>query len=196
MYAQLLSFTDVADIDDAVRFISEKMLPILRSQSGYRWLGVNTDRDAGLLSALTLWDTQSDRDAGETAVAQVLEEARFLVSAGLAVNDFEQATRETVHEPAVGNSLIVVPISMDPSDVDENVKHFQTEHLPQTRSAPGFCDLRQLINRNTGRGVVGYVWQDEQSMRAYWASCRPPAAPRPITLGEPSFRQIAFIDAK
>ena len=193
MHAGILTFTNVDDIDGAVRFLSDKALPILRAQRGYRGVTASADRSSGLFANLSLWDTEADRDASETALAPTREEARHLVSPHLILENYEVTTEELVTAPAVGLALMVTPISIDPAAVDDEIAFFQSQVVPGTRQADGFCGLRQCINRRTGNGLVGSAWRDEHAMHTYWANCHR-AEGRPVTLGEPSFRELVFVD--
>jgi hypothetical protein len=54
-----------------------------------------------------------------------------------------------------------------------------------------------MINRQTGAGIVGSVWTDEDAMRAAGESAiarRPEAVARGVHFGETSYREIVLID--
>lgn len=92
---------------------------------------------------------------------------------------------------------MVTHFSMDPAKVDENVEFFENVVAPDIAANPGFRALRNMVNAQTGEGMVGAVWDDEASMQAAaWAAMtrRPDAATRGVNLGEPSYREIVFTD--
>jgi heme-degrading monooxygenase HmoA len=94
---------------------------------------------------------------------------------------------------------MVTRISMDPAAIDDNIEFFKREVAPQIKAAPGFRALRNMINRQSGDGMVGSAWDDEESMRAAAAEAqarRPDAARRGVTLGDPSYRQVVLTDLK
>ena len=194
MYARILTFTNVDDIEDGLRFLTDKVAPVERTQPGYRGLTASVERSTGLLSCLSLWATEADRDASEVALAPIREEARHLITPQQTLENFEVTTVEMITPPQVGLALLVAPITMDPAAVDANTAFFETHVVPQTRTEEGFCGLRQYVNRRTGQGVVGSAWRDETSMRAHASSCRAEPGPRPVTIGEPSFRELVFVD--
>jgi heme-degrading monooxygenase HmoA len=86
---------------------------------------------------------------------------------------------------------------MDPAKIDENVDFFKREVVPQIKASPGFRALRNMINRQTGEGMVGTVWTDNASMEAAAEAAearRQQAAQQRVTFGEQSRREIVFAD--
>ena len=54
-----------------------------------------------------------------------------------------------------------------------------------------------MIDPETGNGIVGSVWDDEQSMQAAADAAmarRPDATARGVNFGETSFREILLFD--
>jgi len=200
MYARVLTFTGVADLDAAIKFVQETALPVVHSQRGYKGLTASADRSAGTLGILSLWESEADRDASESALAKTRDEARQALGASnLTVETFEERAVEVSRPPVVGSALMVTRISMDPARVDENIEFFQREVAPQIKAGPGFRALRNMINGQTGEGIVGTIWDDEQSMQAAATAAlarRGEAAGRGVTFGETSYRQIVFTDLK
>jgi heme-degrading monooxygenase HmoA len=93
---------------------------------------------------------------------------------------------------------MVTRVSMDPAKADENLEHFKREVLPQIKATPGFRTLRIMGDPETGDGIVGSVWDDEQSMQAAAEAAmarRPEATARGIDFGETSFREILLFDS-
>jgi heme-degrading monooxygenase HmoA len=88
---------------------------------------------------------------------------------------------------------------MDPAKIDENLDYFRREVVPQIKSGPGFCAVRNMINRQTGAGMVGTVWADEAALDAAAAAAearRQQAAQRGVTFGQQSRREIVLVDMR
>ena len=199
MYARVLTFTGVTDIDAAITFMRETALPVVQSQRGYKGLTASADREGGVLGILSLWESEADRDASESALGKTRQDAQGQFATGLTVETFEERVVQMTKPPEVGSRLMVTHISMDPAKVDENIEFFKTTVAPDIASNPGFRGLRNMINAQTGEGIVGAVWDDEQSMQAAAAAAmtrRPEAASRGVNLGEPSYREIVFTDLR
>ena len=86
---------------------------------------------------------------------------------------------------------------MDPSKVDENLGVFKSEILPRITAAPGFLALRNMIDRKTGRGIVGSAWADQDAMKKAAAQAqdrRAEGRARGVSFDEDSFREIVYAD--
>jgi heme-degrading monooxygenase HmoA len=197
MYTRVVTLTGVKDVDALLASIQEKSLSVLRAQRGYKGLSVSADRSAGVAGTLTLWESEADRDSSDSALAKLREEALGQFATDMKIDSFEERVVEMSRPPAVGSRLMVTRVSMDPAKVDENIEYFKREVAPQIKAAPGFRTLRNMINPQTGEGIVGSVWDDDQSMQAaaeFAKARRSEADARGVTFGEMSFREIIFID--
>ena len=199
MYARVLTFTGVSDIEAGISYLQETALSIVRSQRGYQGLSASADRSGGVLGVLSRWDSEADRDASESALGKSREEARSVLGGTLTVATYEELAVEVSKPPAVGSALMVTRISMDPATVDQNIEFFKREVAPMIKASPGFQALRNMINRQTGEGIVGTAWDDEQAMRAAAEAAQArgaDAAGRGITFGDTSYREIVFTDRR
>jgi glycosyltransferase involved in cell wall biosynthesis/heme-degrading monooxygenase HmoA len=199
MYTRLLNFTGATDIDGGVAYLRDEVLPVLNAQHGYRGVTASADRAGRLLGILSLWESESDRAASDSALGKARQEAVKIAGGTLTVENYEQVVAEVKKPPAVGCSLIVTRLSMDPASVDDNIAFFKNDIVPQITAQPGFCALRNMVDRQTGRGVVGTVWEDREAMEAYdagMAERRAPAASRGITFDETTYREILLADMK
>jgi heme-degrading monooxygenase HmoA len=199
MYTRVLTFTGAKNIDDGVVFARENAVPVLEEQKGYRGLSASADRDGGVLGLLSLWETEADRDASLDALAQLRQQALDIVGGELTVESFEQLVEEIASPPTVGSALMVTRISMDPSKIDENLGFFRSEILPRITATPGFLALRNMIDRKTGRGIVGSVWADQDAMKKAAADAqarRDEGRARGVSFDEDSYREIVFADMR
>jgi len=197
MYARVTTLSGVKDIDGFLSSLQETSLEAIRAQRGYKGLSVSADRSSGVVGTLTLWETEADRDASDSALAKLREEVGGQFAADVQVDTFEERVVEMSRPPAVGSRLMVTRISMDPAKIDENMERFKQEVLPQIKAAPGFRTMRNMINPQTGEGVAASVWDDEQTMRAAAEAAmarRPEATARGVNFGETSYREIIFVD--
>jgi heme-degrading monooxygenase HmoA len=198
MYARVLTFTGVQDFDAAVRFLEGTALSTVRSQHGYKGMSASADRSNGVLGLLSQWETAADREASESALTKTREDAKGQFATGLTVETFEERAVEVRRPPEVGSALMVTRIRMDPAGVDEIIDFFQREIAPKIAESPGFRALRNMVNPETGKGMVGTAWDDQQAMEAIAEAAmarRPDAERRGVTFEETSYREIVFIDA-
>jgi heme-degrading monooxygenase HmoA len=88
---------------------------------------------------------------------------------------------------------------MDPGQVDENIAFFKSDVLPHIKSQPGFCGLRNMLDRVAGKAVVGSVWETRQALDAFEAQQperRKTAESRGVRFDETEAREILFAEVK
>ncbi|MEP6660549.1 MAG: hypothetical protein ABJD24_11595 [Acidimicrobiales bacterium] len=196
MHVRVSTITGATDIDGGVRFLRDKVVPDLQQQRGFRGLTASGDRARGTVAVLTLWETEEDMRASESAAAKVRQDALGVIGGEVTVETFEQVVADIGDPPpAEGCSLRIIRTKMDPARVDDNIGYFRAEIVPRMKATPGFRGVRNMIARATGHGVVGTVWSDEASMNAAdveAAKRREEAAARGVEFGEMSTRVILF----
>jgi heme-degrading monooxygenase HmoA len=199
MFTRTVTFTGATDIDAGMRYLQDTVAPLLREQKGFRGATASADRSGGVLGVLSLWETEADRDASESTLVKAREEGRRVIGGEITVENFEELLVEIANPPTPGCSLLLRRISMDPAKIDENLSYFRQEVLPQIKANPGFCAVRNMINRQTGEGIVGTVWADKASTDAAAEAAearREQAVQRGVTFGEQTKREIVFVDLR
>lgn len=196
MFSRVVSFTGAEDIDAGIQYTRETVAPLMHQQKGFRGTTASADRPGAVYGVLSIWETEADRDASESALAKVREEAQKIIGGQMSVEHFEEALVEVMQPPAVGSSLLIRRVSMDPAKVDDNLDYFKREVLPQIKANPGLLAVRQMINRETGDSMVGTVWADKASMEAAAEDSekRQQAAAARVSFGEQSRREVVFVD--
>jgi len=174
MHVRISVITGATDIDGGIAIIRDQVVPQLSQQKGYGGLSASGDRAAGLVSVLTVWESEADLNASESVADKVRSYAVRVIGGDVSVERFEQVVWERGDTPAgPGAKLHIRQIKMDPSRIDENVEFFRQVVLPEMKAAPGFIGCRNLINRSTGEGRVGTVWTDEESLNRQLADAEP-----------------------
>jgi len=199
MYTRLLTFRGATDIDGGVTYLRQEALPVLTAQHGYRGVTASGNRSTNIFGILSLWETEADRTSSDSALGKAREEAVKIVGGKLTVENLEQLVAEVVKPITAGLPLFVTRISMDPAKVDENIAFFKSDVLPIFKSQPGFCGLRNMIDRSTGKGVVGSVWESQGALDAFLAQQperRKMAEARGVNFDEQETREILFSDIK
>ena len=197
MYVRLTTWVDATNIDGGLDYLRSTALPIIRQQRGYRGLSASVDRATAAMAVLSLWDSESDRDASESSVEKARDEASDIIGGTMSIEKLEELVLEIVKAPGPGAALMVTPFSMDPATIDDNIAFFKSEIVPSILAAPGICAVRNLVNRSTGEGYVGTIWADRADMDAEAggaAARRELATSRGITFGEIMRREIALTD--
>ena len=196
MYVRLSTIKGATDIDAGIRFLGEKVVPELQQQRGFRGVTASADRAGGIVGVVSLWDTEQDMAASESVATKVRQEALGVIGGDVTVETFEQVVADIGDPPpAVGCCLRVIRVKMDPARVNDNIEFFRSEIVPRMKATPGFRGVRNLIDRASGHGVVGTLWEDEESMKAADAAAelrRQEAASRGVEFGEMGTRVLLF----
>jgi heme-degrading monooxygenase HmoA len=200
MHTRVITFTGVKDPEAGVEYVREKALPVVSEQPGYRGMSVSTDRANGVLGVLSLWEDEAALSASEAALASTRDDARSTFGGELTVESFELLVSEVGESPpGPGSRLLVLRLSMSPELIDDNIAYFRREVAPEITAQPGFQALRNMVNRDTGEGITGTVWADEQALRRgadEAAKRRQEAEAHGVTFGEMSYRVIELVDMR
>ena len=199
MHTRVLTFTGAKNIDGGVDYLRQKVVPLLKEQKGYRGVTASVDRSGGVFGILSLWETESDREASESALAKARQEGLDIIGGELTVETFEQLLSEVADPPGPGSALMVTRISMDPAKIDENLAFFKSDILPRIKANAGFQAVRNMIDRKAGHGLVGTVWANQDAMKAAAAeaqSRRQEGIARGVSFGDVSYREILFADMR
>lgn len=198
MHVRVVTFTGAKDIEAGVSLVRDRVLPVLKAQKGYRGLTASADRDAGVFGVLSMWDTAEDRDATESTMAPIRQEAAELIGGDVTVETFELIASEVADPPpGPGSAVMVTHFSMDPAKVDDNIAFFEREVMPKIKSGHGFQGLRHMLNRETGEGMVGTAWADDAARKEAADEAiarRAEAVARGVTFGDVSFREVVVTD--
>lgn len=196
MYARLITVRGATKIDETIAFIRENVVPDLRQQKGFESINLAGNRSEGTFTVLTVWQTEADRNSSEGFSEKARDEALKIMGGQMTVDNFEETVREVgSNPPAPGAMLHIRSLKMDPAKVDENLTFFKETVLPDIKSTAGFLAARQLINRQTGVGRVGTVWEDEPSLKAALQKAnerRALGSSRGIEFGEDLTLEILF----
>jgi hypothetical protein len=196
MYARLITVRGASRIDDAVTYLTDTILTEARQQKGFSSVHLAGDRSAGVLTVLTLWETEADRDSSEGFSEKARTQTLEILGGELNVERFEQVLWEIGSTPpAPGAKLHIRPVKMDPAKVDENLEFFKQTVLPDIKGTPGFRSVRQLINRHSGEGRVGTVWADQVSLETALKKAdarRPVGESRGIEFGQDQVLEVLF----
>jgi heme-degrading monooxygenase HmoA len=198
MHVRITTADGATDIDAGVALLRDQIVPQLEQQKGFRGLSLSANRDTGQVSVLTLWETEGDLHASESATEKLRGDTLKVLGAGApTIEHFEEVVSEVGSvPPGPGSRLQVRRITVAPDRIEENLAFFRANVLPEITSTPGFQAVRQLINRDTGEGAVGTVWADESSLQAADKQSegrRSAAAERGVNFGDVDTREILYM---
>jgi hypothetical protein len=197
MFTRLLTFRGVTDIEAGGEYLREEVLPILESQRGFRGVAAFTDGIGNLVTILSLWETEADRAASDSALGKARDVA-LKVAGGTAfeVENFEEVVQVSAEPPVVGRVLNVVRVRMAPVSMVDNIAWFKESIAPMITSQEGFCALLNMVDWETGCGISGSVFVNKKCADASLAAIperRSAAEDRGITFDSINQREVLLL---
>lgn len=196
MHVRITTVTGASDIDGGLALLRDQVVPQMQQQTGFRGLSAAGDRAAGVVTVLSVWDSQADLQASESAADKARGDTLRLMGGEVSVERYEQTVWEVGDtRPGPGAKLHIRNIKLDPDRIDDNLNFFRQTVVPDMKTRPGFLAVRQLIDRNTGEGRVGSIWADQDSLAASLAQSeqrRAAAKDRGVEFGADRVLELLF----
>lgn len=99
MHVRISTVTGASDIDGGLAFLRDQVVPQLKQQNGFRGISAAGDRSAGVVTMLTVWDSEADLDASESTADKARSDAVRLMGGEVSVERYEQSLWETGDTP-------------------------------------------------------------------------------------------------
>src|ERR1700683_726575 len=197
MHARLLAFSQLHDVDRAVVFLHETALSVLKKQFGFRGVSVGVDRKGSVVAMLSLWANESAIESSYRPLLEAREQALALSGASLNVEHFEQVSELVARPPGAGSWVMLTRFRVEPRSLNDELLYFESEFVPELVRLPGFCSVRNLVDRYSGRGVTGTTWEGRRAMKSADAKLprnRPGAAAQGILFGETAQLELLLFE--
>jgi hypothetical protein len=172
VHARLLTFTGSDRVDETLGILSDTSLPLLKSQPGFCGLSAGVDRTAKSLNVLSLWSSESALLTSDGTMLDARENAMVHSRAIMQVEHFEQVSTAFAKTPAPHGALLLTRLQVASGSVAGALFYLERELKSGLLAQPGFCTMRTLFDRRSGRGVAGLTWDDAHAMRAGEAALR------------------------
>lgn len=157
---------DPANIDTAIEGLSTEGRELLERQPGFRGFGIFVDRELGKLLTASWWESEEARRNSDEALRERRAALLERFAATTAIDNFEAVVFHQVRQPEAGAWLRVTRAEFDPSDADLIAETFRATVVPKLETASGLARASLLIDRARGRGLVGTLFTDRESLAA------------------------------
>ena len=197
MHVRVVTFNGAKNVKGGIDYVRDEVLPALREQKGYAGATASASEADAVLGVLSLWQSEADRDASFAALAGTRKKGEEVVGGSMSAETFELLVADIKEPPTVGTPLSITRFSMDPAQIDEHMAFFKAEVLPGIKATPGYLSLRNMVNRQSGAGIVGVAWRDHAAREAADAAAverRQKASARGIRFGDVTVREIVLAD--
>jgi hypothetical protein len=172
VHARLLTFTGSDRVDEALSLLRDTTLPLLKAQPGFCGISAGIDRTAKTVTVLSLWSSESALFTSDGALLDAREAAMVRSRAIMQIEHFEQVSTAFAKTPTPHGALLLTRLQVAPGSVDGTLFYLEKELQSGLLAQPGFCTMRTLFDRRSGRGVAGLTWDDAGAMRAGEAALR------------------------
>lgn len=175
MYARVVRVAgDPAKVDDGIDAYRSRVPSALREQDGYAGARLMVNRETGTGMSISYWQDEQTLRASDSAISGVRDEtvSRFGASTPPSEN-YEVAVQHRPQPTEQGNWVRLTTLEGDPGKVDDSIRHFESEVIPAISQLQGFRGAVLFIDRGTGKGMVGTIWNSKQDVEATASQAAP-----------------------
>jgi heme-degrading monooxygenase HmoA len=194
MHARVLRLTGTADkVDDGVSNYASRVAPALREQDGYGGARLLVDRDTGASMSITFWRDEDASRASFEALRSIRADAtsRF-GSTEPETKLYEAAVQHRPKPTETGNWVRLSTLNGDPAKIDDGIRHFESQSVPQLEKLPGFRAAILLVDRATGEAIAATVWDGKSDLEGSSSQAAPIRSAAADTFGASGVRVENF----
>jgi heme-degrading monooxygenase HmoA len=200
MHARVLRLTGTADkVDDGVENYESRVVPALREQDGYGGARLLVDRNTGASMSVTFWRDEAASRASYEALRSIRADAssRF-GSTEPETKVYEAAVQHRPKATESGHWVRLSTLRGDPAKIDDGVRHFASQTVPEVEKLPGFRAAILMVDRASGETLVATVWDGKSELEASSDPAGPIRAAAAEALGASDSRvesyEVAFAE--
>ncbi|MEV3991946.1 antibiotic biosynthesis monooxygenase [Streptomyces sp. NPDC049837] len=157
---------DPAKLDQAVRALTTDGREQLVKEPGFRGAGLFVDREVGKLLTGTWWEDEEALRASADRMGELRARVLAEFAATMTVDNWEAAVVSRPESVGEGARFRLTRFEFAPSDADLLVDAFENDVLPRLQGMKGFLGGSLLLDRPGGRGMVGAIYADRDSLAA------------------------------
>jgi len=163
MYGRLTRIKGSPDgLEESVRTFEKDVAAPARGEPGFRGLALMGNRETGDAIAIAYWEDKAAMEASAEKMKQI-RAAHAAASGGkmtiTSVESGEVVSMERVGDPRAGTFARINTVDGKPELADAAISAYKAQVLPLLKTLRGFRSAVATVNRETGRVVVGTVWE-------------------------------------
>lgn len=168
LYARVTtSRGDPSTVDEATAHFKERLLPAIEQARGFVGARLMVDRETGLTSVITHWDSLGALNAAEQLAQQLRRQmAQAFRAEVIDIDRFEVLISDTPAEPVLPVYLRLVQIYAQPEKVDAFINFTKAESHARVREYKGFRSFVLAVNRMTGRCNISIGFESPEARDA------------------------------
>ncbi|ORT59788.1 antibiotic biosynthesis monooxygenase [Streptomyces sp. CB03238] len=157
---------DPAKLDQAVQALTGEGREQLAKEPGYRGAGLFVDREVGKLLTGTWWEDEEALRASADRMGELRARVLSGFAATMTVDNWEAAVVSRPESVGEGARFRLTRLEFAPTDADALIDTFENGVLPKLQTMRGFLGGTLFLDRAAGRGTVGAIYADRDSLAA------------------------------
>ena len=158
---------DPTQIDEGVAYVREHVVPVVDSLPDSLGLTVLVDRDSGLVTVTTAWDSMQARQDSAASLAPLREGLVRALGGGEHVTELlELAVLDRVRPAPPGSWSRTTRVRIDPHRVDSAIDAYSASTRHDVRLLDGYCSAVLLVDRASGHGAVSVTFDSREALEA------------------------------
>jgi heme-degrading monooxygenase HmoA len=159
---------DPNKMESAIDYVDGQARAAVEGTDGNRGFAVFADAEGGRIIGASYWDSAESMRASEAGLAGTRADAAAVLAGEVSIESFEMTHGFRHSMPARGAVVRLSRLEVAPSRVDEAISLMREETAPRVKGADGLCSFQQLLDRDTGSGVIISTWESQAAAEAFW----------------------------
>jgi hypothetical protein len=158
---------DRTRIDEGIAFVRDHVVPAVDSQPGSLGLSMFVDRDTGVVTVTSAWESNQARAASDAPLTPMRARASEALGGGIPATELLELAvldRRRPAEPGFWSRLTRVTI--DPHRIDSAIDAYSASTLHDVQLLEGYCSAVLLVDRATGHGAVSVTFDSLRALEA------------------------------
>jgi hypothetical protein len=158
---------DPTRIDEGAAFVRERLVPVVEGLPGALGVSMLADRDSGVVTITSAWETMQARQDSAAPLAVLRQEVAQALGGGEPATELLELAvldRRRLAEPGFWSRTTLVRI--DPHRVDSAIDAYSASTLHDVQLLEGYCSAVLLVDRASGNGAVSVTFDSRTSLDA------------------------------
>jgi heme-degrading monooxygenase HmoA len=160
MHARVnMIFGEKAKVEVGVAQLEDTDRRGVEAMDGNLGLTTMTDRDAGVILAVSYWDEPTH--SSEATLTRAREDAAAAAGGDLVVESYEVVAQHVLSNPPPGAVVRMGRVRIDSATFLDGSAFVRNEVLPELRAGAGLCTAELMLDEESSTGLLFTVWASE-----------------------------------
>ena len=157
-------------IDTVNEYLDTHLHPRIGARTGHTGVATYTSTDAGITIIESTWTsaTHTHDEPLQDPLAVLCEQAVTLGAGTLTEENYEITAGIARSVPPHGALVELFRFTLGPGSAGHGLTLFNKTTRDRLMTAAGLYNVRLLLNRDTGHGVITAIWRHRHAAQAFW----------------------------